>query len=72
MKAWRTLQKGRGCNGGGSDAGMEDSDADAEDVKVGGASDAGARTWTLAMTGTPEAFKDKGSLWFMAHLLEVF
>jgi hypothetical protein len=51
---------------------VEDSDADVEDVKTGGASDAGARRWTLAMTGTPAAFKDKGSLWFMAHLLEVF
>ena len=30
----------------------------------------GARRWTLAMSAAPERFKDKGSLWFMAHMLQ--
>ena len=30
----------------------------------------GDRQWTLAMTSTPERFKDKGSLWYMAHMLQ--
>ena len=28
------------------------------------------RRWTLAMTSAPEQFKDRGALWYMAHMLQ--
>jgi len=30
----------------------------------------GRRRWTLAMSSTPEPFKDRGTLWYMAHMLQ--